>query len=57
MGVGPLLGIRGTLNQSLWQFQLRPQQALAARHLPLVNLVIVPGQMQQTVQNQHLDLG
>jgi hypothetical protein len=44
------------LDQPLRQPQLCAQKPLAARHFAVVGLVIVTGQMQQPMQNQHLDL-
>ena len=52
LGASPL----HPLNQPLRQLQLRPQHPLPPRHLAVIHLMVIPGQVQQPMQHQHLDL-
>jgi hypothetical protein len=50
MGVGS-----GALDEALRESEFGAEEALAAGHLAGVGLVVVAGQVQQTVENKHLD--
>jgi hypothetical protein len=46
----------GSLNQSRWQVQGLSQAHFTARHLSIIAFVIVPRQMQYSMEHQDLNL-
>jgi hypothetical protein len=50
-----LIGLFSPFNEALGQVKAGPEGALAAEHLAGVGFVVVAGEMEEAVQDEHLD--